>query len=268
MLTPHYHGVGRNGLRTVAHGVYLPLGGWALRHATSVVAVTDSEAGHLGRDFGAGLAARVSVVPNGARVLAGTAKALSRPTVFTWGRIQDYKRVDLLVRAAGQLPGVDLVVAGDGPARHSLQHLVAELELTERVRFLGRVSDQELGDWLASDVLVASASTIEAFGLTVADALATGRPVVASPLAAHRAVAELAGGEADITFLPAQRTGPPPRAPGAARGDRRGHQATLDRIGLDRANGDRPSKIHPSSSLPTWSTVAAQVAELYGRLAG
>src|SRR6478735_706552 len=36
VLTPHYHGVGRNGLRTVAHGVYLPLGGWALRHATAV----------------------------------------------------------------------------------------------------------------------------------------------------------------------------------------------------------------------------------------
>ena len=44
--------------------------------------------------------------------------------------------------------------------------------------------------------------------------------------------------------------------------------ATLDRVGLDRANGDRPSEIHPSSSLPTWSAVAAQVSELYGRLAG
>jgi 1,2-diacylglycerol 3-alpha-glucosyltransferase len=268
VLTPHYHGVGRSGLRTIAHRVYLPAGRWALRHASSIVAVTDAEAELLRRDFGPALAARVSVVPNGARVLAGTAKALDRPTVFTWGRMQDYKRVDLLVRAAGQLPGVDLVIAGDGPARHSLQHLSSELGLTDRVHFLGRVSDQELGDWLASDVLVASASTIEAFGLTVADALATGRPVVASPLAAHRAVAELAGSGAEVAFLPPSGPDLHHERPGLSGESAAVITATLDRLRLGRANGDRPSEVRPSSSLPTWSTVAAEVAELYERLAG
>jgi glycosyltransferase involved in cell wall biosynthesis len=201
------------------------------------------------------------VIPNGARVRPGTRKRLSRRTVFTWGRLQGYKRVDLLVQVAAKMPGVDLVVAGEGPARVALEELATGLDVADRVRFLGRISDEELGDWLASDVLVAAPSTIEAFGLTVADALASGRSVVASPVDAHRAVAELAGFGSDITFLPRSATD--------ARHDPAGlvsEVAAVIGTALDRLGTDSAGPAGSAATLPTWPMVTAQVAAVYGTL--
>jgi glycosyltransferase involved in cell wall biosynthesis len=261
VLTPHYHGVGRTALRTAAHTLYRPAGGWALRRAAVVLALTGAEAEHLRRDFGPAVAAQVRVIPNGARVRPGTRKKLSRPTVFTWGRLQDYKRVDLLVQAAAQLPGADLLVAGDGPVRAALEELASGLGVTDRVRFLGRISDEELGDWLASDVLVAAASTIEAFGLTVADALASGRSVVASPVEAHRSVAALAGSGSDITFLP--------RSAAAAQHDPAGLASEVAAVlgtALDRLGTRSAGPVGSAATLPTWPMVTAQVAAVYSTL--
>jgi 1,2-diacylglycerol 3-alpha-glucosyltransferase len=263
VLTPHYHGVGRTALRTAAHTLYRPAGRWAFRRAAAVIALTGAEAEHLRRDFGPAVSARLSVIPNGARVRPGTRMTLSRPTVFTWGRLQGYKRVDLLVRAAAQLPGVDVVVAGDGPARGMLQELARRLGVADRVRFLGQISDDELGDWLASGVLIAAPSTIEAFGLTVADALASGRSVVASPVDAHRSVAKLAGGAADITFLPASAADAQHDPAGLVSEVAAVIRAALDRLGTNSADSPRSAAL-----LPTWPMVSAQVAAVYDALPG
>ena len=55
------------------------------------------------------------------------------------------KRYDLLIRAFSRLRSsgldVELVIAGDGPERESLERLCSELQITDRVRFLGDVED-------------------------------------------------------------------------------------------------------------------------------
>ncbi|MCZ6464201.1 MAG: glycosyltransferase family 4 protein, partial [Proteobacteria bacterium] len=63
------------------------------------------------------------------------------------GRLEPYKRIDLMLRAAALLrdrfPRMELVVIGRGTAQPSLEKLASDLGLRERVTFTGFVSDEE-----------------------------------------------------------------------------------------------------------------------------
>lgn len=93
--------------------------------------------------------------------------------VLSLSRLSTEKRVPLLAEAIERLgPPYRLVVAGDGPER-------SRLEGRPRVVLLGRRDD--VGDVLAAADLVAAASEFEGFGLSIAEAMAAGRPVVSTP---------------------------------------------------------------------------------------
>ena len=89
----------------------------------------------------------VFIVPNG--VVIPALERGNRPPralrVGTVGRLVSVKRYDLLIRAFSRLRSsgldVELVIAGDGPERESLERLCSELQITDRVRFLGDVED-------------------------------------------------------------------------------------------------------------------------------
>ncbi len=68
-------------------------------------------------------------------------------------------------------------------------------ELPPGARMLGYVSDEDLRTTVAGAVAVCSPSLYEGFGLPVLEGLATGRPVLASDIAAHR---EVCGGQAEL----------------------------------------------------------------------
>jgi glycosyltransferase involved in cell wall biosynthesis len=78
--------------------------------------------------------------------------------------------------AAPDLPGVDLLMVGDGPLRGELENLAAELRVPERVKFLGIRGDiPEL--MRAADAFTLT-SVSEAASLTLLEAMASGLPVV------------------------------------------------------------------------------------------
>lgn len=101
------------------------------------------------------------------------------------GRLVPYKGVEYLIRAfAGlkeKMGDVHLVVVGDGPLRGGLEKLAGELNLTD-VYFTGRVSDEELPYYYAAaDVFVLPSITRqEAFGVSLIEAMASGKPVVST----------------------------------------------------------------------------------------
>ncbi len=88
------------------------------------------------------------------------------------GRLIPYKRVDLAVRAFGQL-GLPLVVIGDGRDRAALQRLAGP-----NVRFLGRVSEEEKRRYLAGCRAFLFPGE-EDFGIAPLEAQAAGKPVIA-----------------------------------------------------------------------------------------
>jgi glycosyltransferase involved in cell wall biosynthesis len=87
-------------------------------------------------------------------------------------RLVPNKRVDLVVRAcnATQLP---LVVIGDGPERSRLEAMAGPT-----IRFLGRLPDPEVADWLERCRAYVNAG-LEDFGIAPVEAMAAGAPVIA-----------------------------------------------------------------------------------------
>lgn len=107
-------------------------------------------------------------------------------------RLNQYKRVDLAVEAFNRLR-LPLLVVGDGPKADAL----ASLARSQRIRFLGAVSDEELLELYAGcEALVFPQE--EDYGLTPLEAQASGRPVIA--LAAGGALETVVDGETGVLF--------------------------------------------------------------------
>ena len=89
------------------------------------------------------------------------------------GRLESYKKVDLVVDAFNQLPSKTLKVVGSGSERKKLKK-VAESNIT----FSGQVTDQELINLYANAKAIIFPQ-IEDFGLVPLEAQASGTPVIA-----------------------------------------------------------------------------------------
>jgi glycosyltransferase involved in cell wall biosynthesis len=105
------------------------------------------------------------------------------PHILFVGRFVYYKGIDVLIDAMTRCPGT-LLLVGDGPLEGELRMQVATLGLQDRVRFIGRVSDEDLPAYYhASDVFVLpSVAVTEAYGLVQIEAMAAGVPVVSTNL--------------------------------------------------------------------------------------
>jgi glycosyltransferase involved in cell wall biosynthesis len=131
---------------------------------------------------------RLSVVPNPApdipdlpsREELRSELGLTGPTLACAGRLGPQKALDVALEALAAVPGVSLVVAGDGPERAKLERLAAELGVAERVRFLGSLSRRAVLElFRAADAALLS-STWENLPHAVLEALAVGTPVIAT----------------------------------------------------------------------------------------
>lgn len=105
------------------------------------------------------------------------------PTLLFVGRHRYYKGVDDLLLALPSL-SARLLIGGDGPERKNWEYLVRDLRLTNRVTFLGNVSEADLPRLYASaDIFVLPAnSRAEAFGKVLLEAMAAGLPCVTTEL--------------------------------------------------------------------------------------
>jgi glycosyltransferase involved in cell wall biosynthesis len=96
--------------------------------------------------------------------------------VFSVGRLDRAKRLDLLIEAAKREPSLRVVVAGAGPDRERLEGLAAGLD--GRVEFLGRVDDDRLADLYARCSAVFYAPVDEDFGMVPYEAFLAEKPVL------------------------------------------------------------------------------------------
>lgn len=90
------------------------------------------------------------------------------------GRLAAEKRVDLLPEAIQGLPGVRLVLVGDGPYRAELERRCQGLP----VHFTGYLKGQELAEAYASADAFVFPSDTDTFGQVIQEAMASGLPVL------------------------------------------------------------------------------------------
>jgi glycosyltransferase involved in cell wall biosynthesis len=101
-------------------------------------------------------------------------------------RLVPEKGVDLLLKAAADLPGIwRLHVAGEGPERLALQQLAAQLGIADRIHFDGVIPSDQMAAYLAQlDVMIMPSRTLpnwkEQFGRALIEAMACGVVVIGS----------------------------------------------------------------------------------------
>ena len=150
-----------------------------------VIAVSEEVAIRFRRELGLP-ARKIRVIPNAIPVeafqdagrRAGAASQDRKPTVLTVARLDSQKGLSDLIRAAAQVPEVRFLIAGEGPMRTLLESEIRAHGLEGRVELLGFRPDVAKLLW-ECDVFVLP-SLFEGLPLSVLEAMAAGKPVIAS----------------------------------------------------------------------------------------
>jgi glycosyltransferase involved in cell wall biosynthesis len=103
-----------------------------------------------------------------------------RPVVLTVARLDRQKGHPYLLEAAARVPDARFVLAGAGPERGALEARATALGLGDRVAFLGHRAD--VPELLAASDVVVLPSLYEGLPLSLLEAMAAGKPVVASAI--------------------------------------------------------------------------------------
>ena len=131
------------------------------------------------------------VLPYGSTVVPKVygAPANVRPRILFTGRLIQRKGVEYLLKAIPLILGqkdVEVVITGDGDQRDSLERTCRDLDLGDRVQFLGFLSNEDLNEeyarcdvWVNPSVIDDRGDT-EGLGVGSIEAYAHGKPVVAS----------------------------------------------------------------------------------------
>ena len=135
---------------------------------------------------GTGPSCRTSVVYNGVDpelFSPGSSEPSSGgPVVLCVGNLLSIKGHEVLIRAVAALtpefPSLTLDVVGHGPEQSRLQALAQELEIAERVRFLGRQSRHHVAAAMRRCTVFALPSRYEGLGCVYLEAMSVGKPVI------------------------------------------------------------------------------------------
>ncbi len=101
-------------------------------------------------------------------------------TILSIGRIEEQKGFDLLIEAIERVPGPKLRIAGKGSLMNEHKQLAKNLQVENRISWLGELSREEVLREMQACSFYVLSSRHETFGNVVVEALACGKPVVAT----------------------------------------------------------------------------------------
>lgn len=139
---------------------------------------------------------KVTVIPIGIDGVSKPSKLIRLPDeiekfagnekiILAVGRLVPYKGFEFLILAAKYLiPGVRIIIVGDGPMRSSLESSINNSFLRYRVMLAGRLDDNQLKLLLnrSSIYCMSSINKAEAFGVVMLEAMSSGVPIVATKI--------------------------------------------------------------------------------------
>jgi glycosyltransferase involved in cell wall biosynthesis len=181
MFTPHYHGEGHTPLRKLLHKPYYPIGSGIFKKADKVISVSEYEKRLILKDFNLD-ESMIEIIPNG--INKEEFKNLNRRekdhrTLLSVTRLEEYKGVQHLIRVLPQLEeDITLEIIGKGSFQSNLLSIVKDLGLQKRVTIESGINRKELLQKYVDADLFALLSRNEAYGITVAEALAANTPCI------------------------------------------------------------------------------------------
>lgn len=186
IFSSHYHGNGHSFFRTLLHTPYKSLGGKIFERADKVVCGSNYEKNLVTKNFKV-KKEKIVVVPNGVDLeFKGSRKSrVGCRKVLCVSRLEKYKGIQYLIRILPKLDNdIVLDIIGKGPYEQRLVRLVRELGVENRIRFLQDLSRKELLQKYTDADLFIMLSKREAYGISVAEALASGTPCVVADTSA------------------------------------------------------------------------------------
>lgn len=112
-----------------------------------------------------------------------------KKTLVYMGSFMDYKNVECLVRAMGDLPEYELLLLSKISDSRKRELLEIAAESQERIVFRNGVSEKEYAEALAGAFALVSASKEEGFGIPLVEAMNHGLPLIVSDIPIFREVA-------------------------------------------------------------------------------
>ncbi|MGA1844561.1 MAG: glycosyltransferase family 4 protein [bacterium] len=186
------------------------LEGRVLRRCQRIILLSEFMRRRLERVHG--LAARSVIIPGGVdtevfsppgdqgRLRRELGLPPDKVVLFTVRNLRKRMGLPNLVRAMAELKSVGdrihLVLAGKGELEGSLKGMAEGLGVADRITLTGHVPEQELPRFYqAADFFVLPTEYLEGFGMVTLEALATGAPVIATPVGATPEILSLIGDE-------------------------------------------------------------------------
>lgn len=166
---------------------------YILKSADAVVALTQ----YMKRELQKSSNKHIFVIPNGIILekfdditgnnLRDKLKLKDKKMILFVGSLRPVKGVRYLIDAMEFLveknKNISLVLVGDGEDRDDLKDLVKGYNLDEHVIFVGRVSDEEVPEYMAAADIFVLPSLSEGFGIVLLEAMASGLPIIATNIA-------------------------------------------------------------------------------------
>jgi glycosyltransferase involved in cell wall biosynthesis len=202
-----------------------PFTRWSLRRVDRTVAISRYVGEFVARTAPYA-APKLRVVRNGVDAEHFRAAPPSGGAAFTFAvvsRLERWKRIDRVLSALSGVPGARLLVVGEGSEKGALETLAARLGIASRVEFRGYQADPRPS--IAEAHACVNASDDEPLGLSVMEAMASARPVIAMH---GGAMPELLG-SSDRGWLVRERT---PQALAAAMREAASDPARCAKMGI------------------------------------
>ena len=110
---------------------------------------------------------------------------LQQPIFLFVGSVTPRKGLDFLLQACAilerqKVDNYTLLVIGDGPQREELEGFCRSANLTERVKWLGKIDYGQLGTFFRAASVFVLPTLEDTWGVVVSEAMATGKPILCS----------------------------------------------------------------------------------------
>ncbi len=169
-----------------------PLQNWLLRRSDLIVGTTPvylKESPYLRK-----VQSKTVCLPIGVNALKPSPEGVEairnrydgKRIIFSVGRLVEYKGFSYLIDAAPFLSDdYVILIGGDGPLKEELERQISEHRLSEKVKLLGHIAQQDLADYFGACEIycLSSIYRTEAFAIVQVEAMSCGKPVIATSIA-------------------------------------------------------------------------------------
>lgn len=171
--------------------LYSPLQSWVINRSNLIVGTTPVYVDQS--PFLQHVKDKIDFIPIGVQAIEANLKLVNelrrryegKFLIFSLGRLVEYKGYEYLVKSAQFLDdNHKIVIGGKGPLFDSLQELIIELGVQDRVELLGFLSDEEAFAYFEACNLFVLSSILktEAFAIVQIEAMSCSKPVVSTQI--------------------------------------------------------------------------------------